>query len=354
MDQRQEFQRTIAFGEAAIGHMRVKALPAYPRNYELWYTYAAGYNPALNRAINERSLDGRVLSADDVDQIYDQFLSPLRFGDRVEHIGGKLSMELRALLTSVDSASSDASAYGRTLAGASSDIAAAASDSLRLKKIAEKLLSETGRMEARNRELEKSLAQSKEQIDGLQMSLEAIRNESLTDPLTGLGNRKAFDHALLRQFEAMKEEGRGFSLLMTDIDHFKKFNDTYGHQTGDQVLRLVAAAAKNNVKGQDIAARYGGEEFGVVLPRTSLEQAIRVAEHIRESVMQKELVKRSTGAKLGRITISIGVACAQVGDDPSSLIDRADRALYLAKHTGRNRVCSEIDLAAQENTRSVA
>jgi diguanylate cyclase len=354
VDQRQEFVRTIAFGEAAIGHMRAGELPAYPRNYELWYTYSAGYNPALNRSINDMMADGRSLSSDEIDRVYDQFLSPLRFGDRVEHIGGKLSTELRALLSSIDSASSDASSYGRALAGASTDIAAAATDSRRLKAIAETLLAETGRMESRNRELEKSLAQSKEQIDGLQMSLEAIRNESLTDPLTSLGNRKCFDHALLRQFEAMKEEGRPFTLLLTDIDHFKKFNDTYGHQTGDQVLRLVATALKNNVKGQDIAARYGGEEFGVVLPRTTLDQASKVAEHIRESVMQKELIKRSTGARLGRITISIGVACARLDDDPGSLIDRADRALYLAKHMGRNRVCTEIDVEAQDAAKAVA
>ena len=96
--------------------------------------------------------------------------------------------------------------------------------------------------------------------------------------------------------------------MMTDIDHFKKFNDTYGHLTGDQVLRLVAMSVKQNVKGQDIAARYGGEEFAVVLPNTVLRSAITVADHIRRAVMAKELMKRSTGEHLGRVTISVGVA----------------------------------------------
>ena len=131
--------------------------------------------------------------------------------------------------------------------------------------------------------------------------------------------------------------------MMTDIDHFKKFNDTYGHLTGDQVLRLVAMSVKQNVKGQDIAARYGGEEFAIVLPNTVLRSAITVADHIRRAVMTKELMKRSTGEHLGRVTISIGVAALRPGDTPQSLIERADTCLYAAKRCGRNRVICETD-----------
>src|SRR6201999_1004856 len=117
------------------------------------------------------------------------------------------------------------------------------------------------------------------------------------------------------------------SLMLTDIDHFKTFNDTYGHLTGDQVLRLVALSVKQNVKGQDIAARYGGEEFAIVLPRTALRGAITVADQIRRSVMSKELMKRSTGEHLGRVTVSIGVATHRRGDSMHSLIERADACL---------------------------
>ena len=131
--------------------------------------------------------------------------------------------------------------------------------------------------------------------------------------------------------------------MMTDVDHFKKFNDSYGHLTGDQVLRLVAMSVKQNVKGQDIAARYGGEEFAVVLPNTVLRAAITVADHIRRAVMTKELMKRSTGEHLGRVTISIGVATLQPNDTAQSLIERADGCLYAAKHNGRNRVICETD-----------
>ena len=132
--------------------------------------------------------------------------------------------------------------------------------------------------------------------------------------------------------------------MLTDIDHFKTFNDTFGHLTGDQVLRLVALSVKQNVKGQDIAARYGGEEFAVVLPSTALRAAITVADHIRRAVMTKELMKRSTGEHLGRVTISIGVATLPARTTPSqSLIERADTCLYAAKRNGRNRVICETD-----------
>ena len=131
--------------------------------------------------------------------------------------------------------------------------------------------------------------------------------------------------------------------MMTDIDHFKRFNDSYGHLTGDQVLRLVAMSVKQNVKGQDVAARYGGEEFAVVLPNTVLRSAITVADHIRRAVMTKELMKRSTGEHLGRVTISIGVAVLKPNDTPATLIERADGCLYAAKRSGRNRVISEAD-----------
>ena len=137
--------------------------------------------------------------------------------------------------------------------------------------------------------------------------------------------------------------GEPLSLLMFDIDHFKSFNDSYGHLTGDQVLRLVGMSLKQTIKGQDITARYGGEEFAVVLPNTALRQALTVADHIRRAVMAKELKKKSTGEILGRVTISVGVSMLKPGDDTDSLIERADACLYAAKRNGRNRVICEAD-----------
>ena len=182
----------------------------------------------------------------------------------------------------------------------------------------------------------------------LQRNLDEFRRESMLDPLTKIYNRKAFDEGLLRTITEADESGKPLALLLLDIDHFKNFNDTYGHQTGDQVLRLVAMTLKSNIKGRDIVARYGGEEFAAILPTTDLDGATILAENIRKAIQAKELLKRSTNEKLGRITASVGIAVYRPGETPSALIERADRCLYAAKHAGRNCVIGEDDVPDEE------
>ena len=192
------------------------------------------------------------------------------------------------------------------------------------------------------------LSASRQEIEQLQQNLETVRHESLTDPLTTLANRKFFDAELRKSITQAKAGGQPLTLLLSDIDHFKAFNDKFGHLIGDQVLRLVAMAVKQHVTQQDIAARYGGEEFAIALPKTALRSALSVADHIRRAVMHKELMKRSSGERLGRVTVSIGVALLRPTDTPQSLIERADQCLYAAKRNGRNCVICESDAAAHE------
>ncbi|ELT95368.1 hypothetical protein CAPTEDRAFT_144359, partial [Capitella teleta] len=125
-------------------------------------------------------------------------------------------------------------------------------------------------------------------------------------------------------------------------------NDTYGHQTGDQVLRLVGMAVKQTIKGRDIPCRYGGEEFAVLLPDTGIKQAAAVAENIRKTIANKELIKKTTGDNLGRVTISIGVAEYRAGDNSQAIIERADSCLYAAKEGGRNKVVIDTETQAEQ------
>ncbi len=170
-----------------------------------------------------------------------------------------------------------------------------------------------------------------------------MRKESLTDPLTGIANRKAFDNELNAAIAEARQSAGRLSLFMCDIDRFKTFNDTWGHQTGDQVLRLVANCLSENVKGRDTAARYGGEEFAVIVRQAGIVSGLTLAEQIRSSVQSKRLVKKSTGDVLGSITVSIGVAELAAGEAAASLIQRADACLYRAKHAGRNCVIGDND-----------
>ena len=337
-----EHERTMAFADIAIGQIRALRQPASPRHFEIWYTYATGYNPSLNQMINETLARNGTLTEADIDQIYDTYISANRFTDRIDNVGAQVMGEIEQVMAMIGAAAGTASSVSENLANVTQKLGGVADDAT-VRAIVESLVTTTKEMQQNNRALEERLNASKKEINQLQENLEVVRNESLTDPLTSLANRKYFDESLLKAIAEAGKRGEPLSLLMTDVDHFKRFNDTYGHLTGDQVLRLVALSVKQNVKGQDTAARYGGEEFGVVLPNTVLRSAITVGDHIRRAVMTKELMKRSTGEHLGRITVSVGVAALRPGDTPQTLIERADMCLYAAKRCGRNRVISEAD-----------
>ena len=340
--ERDEHERTMAFAEIAIGQIKALRQPATPRLYEIWYNYATGYNPALNAKINDTLSSSGTLSEADVDSIYQAFISPTRVVDELDSVNDRISEEIDQVMALIDGAARSASRRDAHLEDVTSKLGKT-EDREAVRGIIESLVQTASDIKRDNRALEARLISSKQEITQLQINLEAVRNESMTDPLTTLANRKFFDEALARSLSDAAATTEPLSLMLTDIDHFKQFNDTHGHLTGDQVLRLVAMSVKHNVKGQDTAARYGGEEFAIVLPRTSLREANAVADQIRRAVMSKELMKRSTGEHLGRVTVSIGVASHRRGDSVNSLIERADCCLYAAKRNGRNRVICETD-----------
>lgn len=345
-----EHERTMAFAELALGQIRSLRQTAIPRNYEIWYVYATGYNSELNQVINETLARNGKLTEADLEQIYETYLSHLKTTDRIDKVGARVIGEIDDVMQLIGDALGMSAAYNASLSGATERLTKAV-DREQVMKVVDSLVKTTNEMRDTTKALEDRLALSKTEISNLQQSLEAIRAESLTDPLTGLGNRKYFDRSLEAAVANAIETGEPLSLMMFDIDHFKSFNDSYGHLTGDQVLRLVGMSLKQSIKGQDITARYGGEEFAVVLPNTALRQALTVADHVRRAVMSKELKKKSTGEILGRVTISVGVSMLKEGDDIDSLIERADACLYAAKRGGRNRVVCEADPEYMAETR---
>ena len=338
----QEFKRALGYANSAIDLLKRATIPPYPQFYELLYTYATGVNPTLNARLNTIFREGDP-SADLAERLYNEFVKAKDANERISSVTERMSRRIETVHEAIDTALHTAHSYSDSLeeasGGLSDDLDA---DALRL--MARRLLSETRRMQDANMALEHKLEASRDDIAQLQRDLDDVRREALLDPLTKIYNRKYFDEGMLKAFADAREDGAPLSLMLLDIDHFKRFNDTWGHQTGDQVLRLVAMTLKSNIKGKDVAARYGGEEFAAILPQTDLEGAVILADNIRKAVQAKELLKRSTNEKLGRITASFGVAAFHPGDTPATLIERADRCLYAAKHAGRNRVVSETDL----------
>ncbi len=338
----------MAFADVALGQIRSLRQNAIPRNYEIWYVYATGYNPELNKIINETLSRNGKLTESDLQQIYDNYLSQARVTDRLGKVGGRVVSEIDDVMVLITDALGMSTNFGDSLEGATERLTKA-KDRDQIKSIVETLVSATREMHDTNKALEFRLTTSREEISHLQQSLAAIRTESLTDPLTSLGNRKYFDQTIEAAVAQAHERREPMSVLMIDIDHFKSFNDNYGHLTGDQVLRLVGLALKQSVKGQDVTARYGGEEFAVILPNTALRPALAVADNIRQAVMSKLLKKKSTGEILGHVTISAGVSMLRADDDVHTLIDRADSCLYAAKRNGRNRVICESDPEYEPN-----
>lgn len=327
--------------------LRHAVLPS-PENYELWYAYAAQRNEALVAALDAAVKGGLAKDLDHARVLHARFFAQGSTAVQ-EEVGNQLAAEIGKLAEALKNAGADTAAFGRTLSSAGSEMGGGKPD---VAAILEKVAAATRTIEARNRTLEAQLQTSISEVATLREKMETVRKESLSDALTGLANRRCFDDRVREAAAEARRAGTPLSLLIGDVDHFKRFNDAHGHATGDQVLRLVAQCFKANVRGRDTAVRFGGEEFVVVLPETRLEEATAIANQIRASVETKKIVKRSSGETLGSITLSLGVAQWAPGEDIADLVNRADACLYAAKRAGRNRVLVETELSSTPAARA--
>ena len=318
--------------------MKVEVLAPTPQNYELWYAYYAKTHPEIRRAIDILDANDQAITQEHCAEIHERFLSANRQSDQVKAAGDKIQETIKDVNEMVHNVQEATTQYNTELTEVTGQLQEGEVDKAQLEKIVQTVASNTENMMAQNAALEAKLAQSSEAMLDMQRDLELARKEALTDGLTNLANRKAFDSEMDRILRETEEGQLTFSVIMMDIDHFKSFNDNFGHQVGDQVLKLVARTIKDGVKGRDVAARYGGEEFAVILPETNIEGALQVGDSLRKAVASKDIVNRNTGEKIARITLSGGCAEYIRGETIEQMIERADSALYTAKHNGRNQI----------------
>ena len=335
MDKGEDFERSIQLGERALGYLKQFKTPAIPRNYELFYAYSTGLYEDLCAAIGNLVALGKHISSAEAERLYNKFLSPNQLGRKIEVVGKELTEEIDGVLQCIDGGVMAADGFEENLLSAR-DQFSGEMDADRMFKAVRGLLKGTEEMVEKTGTMRNELKEARQQIELLRHHLEFVRAETFRDLTTGISNSECFDWTLDSAIAKSKESSRPLCLLMCDVDNFKTFNDTYGHQTGDAVLRLVAQTINANIKGRDLVARYGGEEFAVILTNTSLDAAVLVAEEIREAVFSKELVRKSSGQRLGHVTISIGAAEFLADDTETCLIERADKCLYAAKAAGRN------------------
>ena len=241
-----------------------------PLNFELWLHYVGNPGGALGQEIERLVNSGEIITEALAEELAAQYLPKVRLNEEIRDAGDQLNRQLESITEAIQTAQRSNTAYGKTLAGASAELAQDR-DQSSLKGLVQSLATATRKVQRENGSLEKRLNASTEEIVRLREHLEQVRREAMTDSLTTLANRKAFDEGLERACQDAEKSGSPLSLAVIDIDHFKRFNDTWGHQTGDQVIRYVASVIGRVGAPPRLAARYGGEEFAVVFPAISAE-----------------------------------------------------------------------------------
>jgi diguanylate cyclase len=330
-----------SIGDRAWDALRRHRIPATPRSFQVFYTLLDGSNAELEQRFRHLQANTPTLTAEHVEMLYRACIDGLSETAAAAIASGAddLADAAQGIVEQVARGGEALRVYGDALDHWRGRLTAQTGVEDLLRAVAA-LTAETEQASARNRALESQLSAEADRVSRLREDLVQVRQEASTDALTGIPNRRAFDVKLRRAVtNAAADPSAQFALLMLDVDHFKRFNDEHGHKTGDQVLRLVARLIADNVKGRDTAARFGGEEFVVLLAGADLTAAMTVARQMCERLAGQRLVKRGNGQAVGQITMSIGVAEYTPGEKGTTLIERADAALYEAKRTGRNRVC---------------
>ena len=311
----------------------------HPISYTVWYEYAKGRHEALRRSIDEELKRQQRLSVAQTYFLYTKHLVEPAEQALMSARSGLLDLvdQVKKAVHDVDIDTSDFDAklskfqLGLTTATSIDDMGGHV----------QKMLQETKRVSEGIGKLSVQLDESKTQVRRLTDELHRVREDAQIDSLSGLLNRRGFDRELQRMAPKAGALEGALAVIMLDIDHFKRINDTYGHPLGDVVISVVGRLLHDCVGAAGIAARYGGEEFAVLLPEQSLAAAQKLAEAIRVAVEHGQIRRRKGDEPIGGVTVSAGVAAWRTGEDVSSVVERADRALYVSKRAGRNRVTAD-------------
>lgn len=328
------------YARKSLALMMRHKIPPNPMNFTIWYGYTAQSNPALKTELERLLVDKTEFTPSLNDDIFSRHFGLDGDGDEISETTARIHGAVSEILTYIETVGQDTSGYGEKVAKLSGNLNQVPTAEA-LKSVVQSILHETEKIVTKTRTVGSRLSDSSQEIAELRRSLDIATREARTDPLTGIGNRKHLNVRLRDEIGKAKESGKELCLLLLDVDHFKKFNDSYGHDIGDHVLKVVARTIKNGIKGRDICARYGGEEFCVALPETELRNAMMVAEKLRMKLAESNLSDRGTGRSYGSVTVSIGVSVYRKNESPAELFRRADAALYRAKESGRNKVVTE-------------
>ena len=265
----------------------------------------------------------------------------------IARINAQLEAQLAALLSFVSRYIKQSDAASASWSDAQSQLKAATSVE-QIRSVVQILVAQHEAEQRNARELRNRLEEAHARSEEMRERLAEAETAARVDALTGVANRRLLETFLDETVAKSHSEASPLCVMMTDIDHFKKINDTFGHQTGDTVIRRFADLLSRNARATDLVARYGGEEFAIVFPRTASGNAFQMAEGIRSQLQETEIHDVESGRPIGEVTASFGIAEIHEGETSTSLIRRADRKLYESKRKGRNR--TEVETVSCERT----
>ena len=323
----------------ALGDMGRHDAAFTPINFTVWYEHVAGINPRLSQAIGHQlTLEPR-FSDETVERLHRDHVAEVD-GAKAEQISDQFQRVMKGMADAANQTGEAAGQFGDQLGVLS--VALRNADQSALGHWLEAAVAGTEQMKASVKALRDQVASGQKEIDGLRAELERARVDATLCPLSRVLNRKGFDMRLEQMLATPCEPGRAHCLMMFDIDHFKKVNDTHGHLMGDRVIQALGEVMRTFVTVPGAcSARYGGEEFAVLVPATTLSEALRLAELVRTRTKGLKVRNRSTKEVSLTVTISAGITLVRADDDAASLIARADAALYRSKQAGRDRVTAD-------------
>ena len=335
-----EYNYAKSLSDEALEIAENNSNPPYPKVYEVLFAYASGHNPELNNAVDRIFTAGKKLTNIQIEEIYKDRLDPLSRMQQTQFVAGQhLDVELDELTRLVDNYMTKNQGYNSALTNTAQDLEAITTTNGLKTKIVE-LIHQNERMHLETMDLTKSLEKSKEQIHDLRKCLTAAVEEAMKDQLTGLGNRRWLERNLEFVLTEMENSEAKHCIALIDLDHFKNFNDRFGHLVGDKILKFLGEVIEQNVRETDICARFGGEEFCIILKGLNVEEAETILERIRIQLSESNLILTNSKKPIGSVTASFGLTALKQAENYEDLIERVDQLLYTAKNSGKNCIVS--------------
>jgi len=311
-------------------------LPATPNNYSIFYNYIAGSNQALVEAIDSNIKKNKVFPASLLDELHEKYVDGSSTLAQQEQIQASLEKVITTASTEVQDANTDATSFDNTLNKHASTLSNL-SDPDATAMVLKQILDDTRSMVKSTHAMQRRMHETTEEITQLKVELDAVKATAEKDALTNLKNRGAFEKEVESTVQNQSSKSLPTTAVMLDIDHFKRVNDSFGHLVGDRVIRYVAALLTQVLGPDSFIARYGGEEFIVIMKNQTAEKAFQLSEKVRTAMGNSKLQRKDSGETIGKVTLSAGIAVLREDDSAESFIGRADKALYEAKNTGRNK-----------------